>query len=163
MLQHSLGVVYVVFAVKENSYFHFLCGPASQSEKALEFKLCRLRRDPPPPNKSTSCSFSETAWHPVPTPSSTRPTEHHVLMAILSMRIISPSVSSHHTCDHVFVCLSQLPARVERTSSPSPTLKPVRTWPSPLSSTSRCASVLTLTRSSVSDQVKHANTASGHL
>lgn len=39
--------VYVVFAVKENSYFHFLCSPASQSEKALvmhfEFKLCRLR------------------------------------------------------------------------------------------------------------------------
>lgn len=43
-------------------------------------------------------------------------------------------------------------------SSPSPTLKPVHTWPSPLSSTSRCASVLTLTKSSVSDQVKHQNT-----
>ncbi len=95
----------------------------------------------------------------MPTPSSTRPTEHHVLMiAMLSMIIMSPSVSSHHTRDHLCVCLSQLPARVERTSSPSPTLKPVRTWPSPLSSTSRCASVLTLTKSSVSDQVKHTNT-----
>lgn len=44
-------------------------------------------------NRSTVCSFSKTAWHPVPTPNSTCPIEHHVLMmAILSMRIISTSV-----------------------------------------------------------------------
>lgn len=45
-------------------------------------------------------------------------------------------------------------------SSLSPTSKPVRTWPSPLSSTSKCAFVLTLTKSSVSDQVKHNKTPS---
>lgn len=54
---------------------------------------------------------------------------------------------------HVLVHL-QLPAREGPTSSPCLTLKPAPTWPSPHSSTSRCASALTLTRSSVWVQVR---------
>lgn len=54
---------------------------------------------------------------------------------------------------HVLVHL-QLPAREGPTSSPCLTLKPAPTWPSPHSSTSRCASAVTLTRSSVWVQVR---------
>lgn len=53
----------------------------------------------------------------------------------------------------VFV-LFQLPAKVERMSSRCLTLKPAPIWPSLPSSTSRCASVLTLTRSSAWVQVR---------
>lgn len=52
------------------------------------------------------------------------------------------------------VCvLFQLPVKVERMSSPCLTSRPAPTWPSLLSCTSRCASALTLRRSSVWDQV----------
>lgn len=60
-------------------------------------------------------------------------------------------IISHLKVVHVHL---QLPAKVEQTSSPCPTLKPAPTWPSLPSSTSRCASVLTLTRSSVSVRVR---------
>lgn len=83
------------------------------------------------------------------------------MMTILIMRIISTSLASQYTqCICLCLCFSQLPVKVEQMSSQSPTLKPAHTWPSPLSSTSRCVFVLTLTKSSVSDQVKHKNTPS---
>lgn len=56
----------------------------------------------------------------------------------------------------------QLPAKVEPMSSRCLTLKPVPIWPSLPSCTSRCASVLTLRRSSVWVQVRLVNCLLSH-
>lgn len=57
-------------------------------------------------------------------------------------------------CLKVVCVLPQLPAKVEQTSSPCRTSKPAPTWPSLLSSTSRCASALTLRKFSAWDRVR---------